>query len=111
MPRGMVGCAIAPNWKVDAILPEVTKRAVQRVHELAKQEKPFFLYFTMTSPHEPIVPSAQFKGKSGIAPIADFVMETNWSAGQVIKAVDQAGIAENTIVIFTADNGHSHYTG
>ncbi|MGB0581012.1 MAG: sulfatase-like hydrolase/transferase, partial [Limisphaerales bacterium] len=64
-----------------------------------------------TSPHEPVVPSKRFKGKSGIAPIADFVMETDWSAGQVIKAVDDAGIADNTIVIFTADNGHSHYTG
>lgn len=111
MPKGMVGCAMAPDWKFDAILPELTKRAVQRVHDLAKKEKPFFLFFTMTSPHEPIVPSAQFKGKSGIAPIADFVMETDWSAGQVIQAVDQAGIAEDTIVIFTADNGHSHYTG
>ena len=46
-----------------------------------------------------------------VSPIADFVMETDWSVGQVIKAVDDAGIAENTIVIFTADNGHSHYTG
>jgi arylsulfatase A-like enzyme len=65
----------------------------------------------MTSPHEPVVPSAEFKGKSGIAPIADFVMETDWSAGQVIKALEDAGVAENTLVIFTADNGHSHYTG
>ncbi len=74
-------------------------------------DKPFFLYFAMTSPHEPISVSDNFKGKSGIAPIADFCMETDWSAGQVIKAIDDAGISENTIVIFTADNGHSHYTG
>ena len=65
----------------------------------------------MTSPHEPVVPSAPFKDKSGIAPIADFVMETDWSAGQIIQAIDDAGIADNTVVIFTADNGHSHYTG
>lgn len=111
MPRNFVGCPIAPNWKFDDIMPELTRRAVEQVHKLAKQKKPFFLYFSQTSPHEPVVPSKRFKGKSSIAPIADFVMETDWSAGQVIKAVDDAGIADNTIVIFTADNGHSHYTG
>lgn len=111
MPRGFVGCPIAPNWKFDNILPEITRRAVGRIHELAKEDKPFFLYFSQTSPHEPVVPSAAFKGQSGIAPIADFVMETDWSAGQVIKAIDEAGIADDTIVIFTADNGHSGYTG
>ena len=46
-----------------------------------------------------------------IAPIADFVMETDWSVGQVVKALEDAGIADNTLLIFTADNGHSHYTG
>lgn len=111
MPRGFVGAPMAPDWKFDAILPELTARAVRRIHQLAEAKQPFFLYFSMTSPHEPVVPSKRFKGKSGIAPIADFVMETDWSAGQVIKAVDDAGIADNSIVIFTADNGHSHYTG
>ena len=111
MPRSFEGCPIAPGWKFDDILPELTRRAVAQVHELAKKDKPFFLYFSQTSPHEPVVPSKRFKGKSGIAPIADFVMETDWSAGQVVKAVDDAGVADNTLVIFTADNGHSHYTG
>ena len=111
LPKGFVGSPIAPGWRFQEILPEITRRAVQHIHDRAKQEAPFFLYFSMTSPHEPIVPSQDFRGKSGIAPIADFVMETDWSAGQVIKAIDDAGIADNTIVIFTADNGHSHYTG
>ncbi len=111
MPRSFEGCPIAPGWKFDDILPELTRRAVARVHELAGKDKPFFLFVSQTSQHEPVVPSQRFKGKSGIAPIADFVMETDWSAGQVLKAVDDAGIADNTLVIFTADNGHSHYTG
>lgn len=111
LPQGFVGAPAAPNWRMQDILPEITRRAVDQVHKRAKANQPFFLYFSMTSPHEPVVPSKTFRGKSGIAPIADFVMETDWSAGQVIKAVDDAGIAENTIVIFTADNGHSHYTG
>ena len=111
MPKGFEGSPMAPGWKFDDILPELTRRAVDHIHRQAEREQPFFLYFPQTSPHEPVVPSSAFKGKSGIAPIADFVMETDWSAGQVIQAVDDAGIADNTIVIFTADNGHSHYTG
>ncbi|MCH8149785.1 MAG: arylsulfatase [Planctomycetes bacterium] len=111
LPRGFIGAPMAPGWRMQEILPKITRRAVQFVHDQAKQSKPFFLYFSMTSPHEPIVPSKSFRGKSQIAPIADFVMETDWSAGQVIKAIDDAGIADDTIVIFTADNGHSHYTG
>ena len=111
MPRGFEGSPMAPGWRFREIVPELTRRAVEQVHQRAQSGKPFFLFYSMTSPHEPVSPSTPFMGKSGIAPIADFVMETDWSAGQVIQAVDDAGIAENTIVIFTADNGHSHYTG
>ena len=111
MPAAFNGAPMAPDWKFEKILPELTRRGVEYIHQHANDEKPFFLYFPQTSPHEPVVPSEKFQGKSGIAPIADFVMETDWSAGQIIGAIDKAGIAENTLVIFTADNGHSHYTG
>ncbi len=111
MPRGFQGSPMAPGWKFEEILPEITRRAVNYIHDQSNNEQPFFLYFSMTSPHEPVVPSEKFAGKSGIAPIADFVMETDWSAGQILEAVEQSGISDNTLVIFTADNGHSHYTG
>ena len=111
MPWGFRGSPMAPGWRFREIVPELTERAVQQVHDLAEGDRPFFLFYSMTSPHEPVSPSARFQGKSGIAPIADFVMETDWSAGQVIQAVDDAGIADETVVLFTADNGHSHYTG
>ncbi|HOD49907.1 MAG TPA: arylsulfatase [Candidatus Hydrogenedentes bacterium] len=108
---GFDNAPMAPGWRFDRILPALTERAVGYIHEQASSKRPFFLYFPMTSPHEPISPSEQFKGKSGIAPIADFLMETDWSAGQVINALSEAGVAENTLVIFAGDNGHSHYTG
>ena len=111
LPTAFNGLPAAPNWRLQDILPEITRRAVDHVHERAKLDDPFFLFFSQTSPHEPVVPSENFRGKSGIAPIADFVMETDWSAGQIVDAIDQAGIGDNTIIIFTADNGHSHYTG
>jgi arylsulfatase A len=111
LPTRFAGTPAAPNWRMQEILPEITRRAVDYVQHRAKEKQPFFLYFSLTSPHEPVVPSKDFQGKSGIAPIADFVMQTDWAAGQVVKAIDDAGLAEDTIVIFTADNGHSHYTG
>lgn len=111
LPVAFNGTPSAPGWRLQAILPEITKRAVDYIQDRAKKDQPFFLYFAQTSPHEPVVPSAAFRGKSGIAPVADFVMETDWSVGQVLEAVEKAGIADNTLVVFTADNGHSHYTG
>lgn len=111
LPQGFAQTPMAPGWRLQEVLPEITRRAVRHIHEQSNQDAPFFLYFALTSPHEPVSPSKDFQGKSGIAPIADFVMETDWSAGQVIQAIDDAGIADNTIVIFAADNGHSHYTG
>ncbi|MBI4556158.1 MAG: arylsulfatase [Candidatus Hydrogenedentes bacterium] len=102
---------MAPGWRFDQILPTLTERAVQFIHQQARTGTPFFLYFPMTSPHEPIAPSERFKGKSSIAPIADFLMETDWSAGQLVEALDRAGIANDTLLIFATDNGHSHYTG
>lgn len=106
LPSQFDGNPMAPDWKFDQILPDITQRAVDYIHDQATQEEPFFLYFPMTSPHTPIVPTTRFKGKSGISLVADFVMETDWSAGQVIQALEEAGIAEDTLVIFTSDNGH-----
>lgn len=102
---------MATEWKFDEILPELTRRCVSYIHQQSKKGTPFFMMFSLTSPHEPVAPSKDFSGRSSIAPIADFIMETDWSVGEVIRAVEEAGIADNTIIIFTADNGHSHYTG
>ena len=77
----------------------------------AKAGKPFFLYLALTSPHTPLVPTAQWKGKSGLGDYGDFVMETDWAAGEVLDAIDAAGIADNTLVIFTSDNGCAPYIG
>jgi len=59
----------------------------------------------MTSPHTPINPSKRFLGQSGISKYADFLMETDWSVGQIVRAIDDLGLSENTLIIFTADNG------
>jgi len=95
------------DWVENRVLPTITAKAVNYIQTQAQTGKPFFLYFSMTSPHSPIVPSEDFQGKSGISPYVDFVMETDFRVGQIIDAVDQSGLRDNTIIIVTADNGTS----
>jgi arylsulfatase A len=106
MPRNFDASPMAPDWQFNKVLPGNTNRCVEYIHSQSKSDNPFFLYFAMSSPHTPVVPTDKFAGKSGIAEIADFLMETDWSVGQILMAVEEAGISENTIIIFTADNGH-----
>jgi arylsulfatase A-like enzyme len=89
------------------VLPKMTRKSVAWIQQQAKSEKPFFLYMALASPHTPLVASDKFKGKSQVGPYGDLVMETDWSVGEVVKAVEQAGIADNTLIIVTADNGCS----
>ncbi len=97
------------------MLPRLTDRACRYVAENASggtsagsgQAKPFFLYFALNSPHTPIVPSKEWEGKSGLGKYGDFVMETDWAIGQVLDAVKKAGVEDNTLIIFTSDNGCS----
>lgn len=94
-----------PGWRLVDILPELTRRAVAYVERAAKNPQPFFLYLPLTSPHYPVVPSPEFKGKSGAGDYGDFVMQTDWTVGQVLAALERTGAAANTLVIFTSDNG------
>ena len=96
------------------MLPRLGKRAVSYVHERAadaKAGKPFFLYLPLTSPHTPILPSHEWQGKSGLGAYGDFVMMTDAIVGDVLTALDQAGLSDNTLVVFTADNGCSPQAG
>lgn len=100
-----------PGWKFDAILPTLAERAAAYIDERANKGVPFFLYLPLTSPHEPISPSADFLGKSGLNPLADFLIETDAVVGQVAEAIERNGLTDKTLLIFTADNGSSLYTG
>ena len=69
----------------------------------ADADQPFFLYFAFPSPHAPIIPNEEYRGKSEAGPYGDFVFETDAMAGRILKALENKGLAENTIVIFTSD--------
>jgi arylsulfatase A-like enzyme len=94
------------------MLPRLTREAVEYVDERAKQpEEPFFLYVPLGSPHGPIVPSPEWEGKSGLGKYGDFVMQTDAALGAVMNALQRNGQAENTLIIFSSDNGCSRIAG
>jgi len=97
-----------PDFEAADVLPTLTERAVSTITEQAKSGQPFFIYMPLNSPHCPIVPSKEFQGKSSVGSYGDFVMETDWAVGQVVDAVERAGIADNTLIIVTSDNGCSN---
>ena len=92
------------------VLPTLTAKAVQYIDQRAAEApagRPFFLYLPLNSPHTPILPTAAWQGKSGLNAYGDFVMQTDQAVGEVLQAVDRGGLRENTLVIFTSDNGCS----
>ena len=100
----------AADFEDVAVLPALTRRAVEIIERQspgAKAGKPFFLYLPLNAPHTPITPTEEWRGKSGLNPYADFVMQTDASIGAVLDALDREGIAENTLVFLASDNGCS----
>ncbi len=92
----------------EQVLPTITKKTVNFINENANGDKSFFIYMPLPAPHTPILPTHQFQGKSGLDnPYGDFVIMVNWVVGEVKKALVEQGIADNTILIFTSDNGCS----
>ncbi len=109
-PKGMYGRCSGPmikGWDLEQILPTLTKRAVAYIdnHARTNRDKPFFLYFASTAPHTPIRPAKQFQGKSEAGPYGDLVHQVDWTLGQILDALERNGLADNTIVVFTSDNG------
>ena len=98
----------SPDFDHEDVLPNLTRRAVKYVKEQAKKEKPFFLYLALPSPHTPVLPTPEFKGKSGLdSAYADFVTMTDDTVKQILEALKEGGVDQNTLFIFTSDNGCS----
>ncbi|NNC90781.1 MAG: arylsulfatase [Akkermansiaceae bacterium] len=93
------------------MLPRLTRQAVEYIDSRAGKKGPFFLYVPLGSPHTPIVPTEEWTGRSGLGKYGDFVMQTDHVVGEVSKALARHGMTDNTIVIFTSDNGCSKAAG
>ncbi len=90
------------------MLPRLTRKAVEYIETRASNKQtPFFLYVPYGSPHTPILPSPEWIGRSGLGDYADFVMQTDDGVGQIMAALEKNGLVENTLVIFSSDNGCS----
>lgn len=101
------GPAVA-GWDFNAVMPTLTARAVEWIGR-QKKDEPFFLYFPFTSPHAPIVPTRDFAEKSQAGGYGDFVAQTDSTVGEVLRALERHGFADDTLVVFSADNGPEHY--
>jgi arylsulfatase A-like enzyme len=98
----MTGGRVA-RWVDEDIADTITGKAVSFIER--QRNRPFFLYFATHDIHVPRVPHPRFAGKSGMGPRGDAILELDWSVGQVLDALERRGLAGNTLVIFTSDNG------
>lgn len=115
-PEGMFGGEgmMAPGWTFENSMPTFKDKAIDYIKNTSGKrdtEKPFFIYFAATTPHTPIAPIDEFKGTSGAHLIGDFIQQFDWEVGQIMKALEDEGIADNTLIIFTSDNGPMHWDG
>ena len=117
VPTGMIGDSPPPKlWRAGAIsddfdhediMPWLGDLTLQTIaeHAAAPERRPFFVYLALASPHTPIVPTPEFQGRSGATAYGDFTLQVDDLVGRILDAVDQHGLGQETLVIFTADNG------
>jgi arylsulfatase A len=93
------------GWDHEKVMPTLTQKAVEWIAKREGDTQPFFMYFSTSSPHAPVVPIEPFVGSTKVGPYGDYVAQTDWSAGQVLGALKTYGFEDNTVVIFSSDNG------
>ena len=99
---------VAPDFVDSECLMRFTDKAIAWIKSRARDARnrePFFVYLPFTSPHKPVIPIERFHGKSDAGAYGDFMIETDWHVGRILKLLDQEGLTEDTLVIFTSDNG------
>lgn len=90
-------------WKDEKIAATLTEKAVHFIE--SQKDAPFFLYFATQDAHVPRVPDARFAGKSGMGPRGDCLLQFDWSVGQILDAIERCGLADNTLIVLSSDNG------
>ena len=93
----------AARWVDEDMADVITEKAVQFIN--THKEDPFFLFFSLHDIHVPRVPHPRFVGQSGMGPRGDVILQTDWCVEEVMNALEELGLAENTLVVFTSDNG------
>ena len=96
---------VSPDFDHDDVLNHLTKEAEKTIRKRAGKDQPFFVYFPLTAPHLPWIPSDDFKGKSKAGNYGDLAAETDDVVGRINALVKELGIEKETLIIFTSDNG------
>ena len=91
------------RWKDEDIAGTITRKAIRFIGQ--NRQHPFFLYFAAGDIHVPRYPNSMFRGKSGMGLRGDAILQLDWTVGQIVKAVDSLGLTNNTMIIFSSDNG------
>lgn len=104
IPRiGHMSGGRAALWKDEDMADEFARKAVQFIGR--NLDRPFFLFFSSHDPHVPRVPHPRFVGRTSMGPRGDAIVQFDWCVGEILSALDAHGLAEDTLVIFTSDNG------
>jgi len=98
---------IGDDFQPEEVLPTLTEKVESLIDGYAQSDEPFFIYFPLPAPHTPILPAPEFQGQSGTNEYGDFCLHVDDTVGRVMKALERNGLTENTILIFTSDNGCS----
>lgn len=101
------GRPMAKSHRPVDVMPRTTEAALTYIDRASKERKgqPFFMYYAMTAIHTPIVPAPQYKGQSEASDYGDFVYQVDDTVGQFVQKLDEHGLTENTLLIFSSDNG------
>ena len=96
---------IAADLTMEDVLDDLAAQAANYIDEQADGDQPFFLYMPLTAPHKPVLPHTRFRDSTELGPYGDFIVQVDATVGKVLNAIDDAGVTENTLVIYTSDNG------
>ena len=108
-PRFMRAGELATDLDPSDVLDELVRQSAAFIQRQAREGRPFLLYLPLTAPHKPVWPAERFRGRTELGPYGDFVVQVDETVGSVMKAIDEAGVRESTLVIFTSDNGSFMY--
>ncbi|MEO6244487.1 MAG: arylsulfatase [Opitutaceae bacterium] len=112
-PKLWRGGPISPDFKMEEVQPRLTQTAIDYLGEraAARDGRPFFLYLPLAAPHTPLLPTAEFAGKTGATVYGDFVTQVDADIGRILVALEKNGLSKNTLVIVTSDNGFAPAAG
>ena len=104
-PRYMRVGELASDFDPADVLDELIRQATGFIQRQASDGSPFLLYLPLTAPHKPVWPAQRFEGTTELGPYGDFIVQVDAAVGDVMSALDQAGVDDNTLLIVTSDNG------